>query len=104
LRSFLSSEAIGFAGHFIEPAAGVLLLRAAEEVGRFAEAVGGASRFRVTLLAGRSSAHVVIGLFQALEGLLDARICGTLLPGLATLSGLPALPGLARLTGLSGLA
>jgi len=82
----------------------VLLLRAAEQVGRFAKAVGGAAGFRVALLAGRGAAHIVIGLLQAVEGLLDAWIAGTLLSGLTTLSGLPALPGLARLTGLSGLA
>jgi hypothetical protein len=70
----------------------VLLLRSAKQVGRFAEAVGGAARFRVALLAWRGTAHVVIGLLQALEGLLDARIAGALLPGLTTLSGLPALP------------
>jgi hypothetical protein len=88
-------QAIGFARHLIKTAAGVLLLCAAEQVGGFAEAIGGAACFGITLLAGRSLAHVVVRLLQAIEGLLDARIPRTLLARLST------LPGLSRLTGLT---
>ncbi len=65
LDFFLLSEAVGFARHGIEAAVGVLLLRAAEKILRFAEAVGGAARFGSP--AGLRAAHVVIGLLQAIR-------------------------------------
>ena len=53
---------------------GLLLAHAAERVRGFLQAVSGATGFGFTLLRRGRAAHVVGGLFQAVEGLLDARI------------------------------
>jgi hypothetical protein len=97
LGSFFLCQTIGFARHFVKASIRVLLLGAAKKVGGFAEAVGGAAGFGVALLAGGGLAHVVVGLLQAIESLLNTGIAGTLLAGLATLARLPGLPGLPRL-------
>jgi hypothetical protein len=106
-------QTIGFARHLVETSVGVLLLRASEQVGGFAEAVGGAAGFGVTLLPGRGAAHVVVSLLQAFESLLNARVILTLLTlTLLTLirvlirtllAGLAPLSRLSCLSRLSGL-
>lgn len=80
---FLLSEAVSFAGHGIEAAVGVLLLRTAEKILRLAETVCGAARFGA---AGLRAAHVVIRFAQTLQRLRYARIGGTLLTGLSSLT------------------
>ena len=48
----------------------MLLLRATEQIGGFAEPIGGAASFRIALLARTGAAHIVIRLLQTIEGLL----------------------------------
>src|SRR5260370_42138030 len=51
---------------------------AAKQVGRFAKTVGGAPRFGFILRLRRGAAHVVGGLAETVQGLLDSRIARAL--------------------------
>jgi hypothetical protein len=52
----------------------LLLVHAAKEAGSFLQAIGGAARFGLALLWRSCAAHVVRGLAEAIERLLDARV------------------------------
>ena len=82
-------QLFGRLGHRVEAAGGVLLLHAAQQVGGFAQAVGGAAGIgRAGILRG-GALHVVVGLAQAVERLLGRLLAavGGLIRGL-----LPDLP------------
>ena len=67
-------QAAGLVGERIDLRRRLLLAHAAEQVRGFLQAVGGAARFGFALLRRRCAAHVVGGLAQPVERLLDARI------------------------------
>jgi len=58
-------EAIGFAAQLIELARCLLLLFATQQIGGFAEAIGSAASIGFRLPLRGSSAHIVIGLANA---------------------------------------
>lgn len=64
-------ELIGRLGHRVEVTRGVLLLRAAEQVGSFAQTVGGAAGVGRTCALGGGPLHIVAGLAQAFQRLLS---------------------------------
>ena len=106
LLLLLGRQLIGRLGHRVEAAGGVLLLHAAQQVGGFAQAVGGAAGIgRAGALRG-GAPHVVVGLAQAVERLLGRLLAavGGLLGGLLAdccrrcRSGPAAVAQLARLS------
>ena len=104
LLLLLCRQSIGRLGHGVETAGGILLLQTAQQVGGFAQAVGGAPGVGRAGLLGGGALHVVVGLAQAVERLLGCLLAavgaGIALAGGGT-ARLPA--ALARLSaGLPG--
>ena len=84
LLLLLGRQLFGRLRHRVEPARGVLLLRAAQQIGRLAQAVGRTPRIGRTRILRRRALHIVIGLSQAVERLLRRLLAaiGGLLCGL----------------------
>ena len=83
-------QLIGRLGHRVEAAGGVLLLRAAKQVGGFAQAVGGAAGIGRAGILGGGALHVFVGLAQAVERLLRGLLAAV--GGLFARTELPACP------------
>ncbi len=100
LLLLLLRQLIGGLGHRVETAGGVLLLHAAKSIAGLAEAVGGAARFGGAGILTDGAAHVVVGLFQAVE-----RLLARLLAAVGGLGGrlLGVAGRVARLSGASTL-
>ena len=71
LRFLLRRQLFGGLGHGIETAGGILLLHAAQQVGSFAQAVGGAARIGRAGALGDGALHVFVGLTQTVKRLLS---------------------------------
>ncbi len=74
----LLGKPIRFIGHSIEARRGLLLLSATQEAGGLFQALGGAASISLALPLGCGATHIVIGLPKLVEGLLHARVAGTL--------------------------
>jgi hypothetical protein len=70
LLLLLGRQLIGRLGHRVETAGGVLLLRAAQQIGGFAQAIGRAAGIGGAGILGGRAPHVFVGLAQAVERLL----------------------------------
>jgi hypothetical protein len=57
--------------HRIQAAAGILLLDASQQVGRFAQAIRGSTRIRGARALGCGAAHIVVGLTKTIERALS---------------------------------
>ena len=73
-------EAAGFIGERIDLVRRLLLAHAAEQVGGFLQAIGGAARFGFALLRRSCAAHVVGRLAQPVKSLLHARVARFSIP------------------------
>ena len=72
LLALFGGQAIRFASQRIELAGGLFLLLATQQIGGFAQALGGTTGVGFTLPLRGRAAHVVAGLANAVQGLLDA--------------------------------
>lgn len=74
LVALFGGEAIGFAAQLIELAGCLLLLFATKQIGGLAETIRGAASIGFGLPLRSGAAHIVIGLSDLVQSLLDARI------------------------------
>ena len=72
--ALLLGQAAGFVGQRIDLRGSLLLAHAAEQIGGFLQAIGGAARFGFALLRRRRATHVIGSLPEPVERLLDARV------------------------------